>query len=165
MTPQAQAPARIDIDRDYVNIINGRPIAAEHTAPVFNPATGEVIAQVPVASREQLDEAVAAARAAFPAWSARPVEERQAIVSAIGDRLEGHAEESMALLTREQRKPRAGAEWEVFGSVAWFREIAKQSLPTETLLDSPERKVVTRYPAVGVVGAIVPWNFPTLLAV
>lgn len=93
------------------------------------------------------------------------MEERQTIVSAIGDRLEGHAEEFLALLTREQGKPRADAEWEVFGSVAWFREIAKQSLPTETLLDSPERKVVTRYPAIGVVGAIVPWNFPILLAV
>lgn len=68
MTAQAQAPARIDIDHDYVNIINGRPVTSEQTAPVYNPATGEVIAQVPVATKEQLDQALAAARTAFPAW-------------------------------------------------------------------------------------------------
>ncbi|WP_406033249.1 aldehyde dehydrogenase family protein [Nocardioides sp. NBC_00163] len=165
MTTQAERRATTTFDSDYVSTINGRPATSVTTAPAFNPATGEVIAQVPVMSKDQLDEAVAAARAAFPGWAATPIEERKRIVSAIGDRLEEHAEEFMALLTREQGKPRAGAEWEVFGSVAWFREIAKQSLPDETLLDSAERSAVTRYTPVGVVGAIVPWNFPILLAV
>ncbi|MEU0265101.1 aldehyde dehydrogenase family protein [Nocardioides sp. NPDC006303] len=165
MTTQAERRATTTFDSDYVSTINGRPATSDTTAPAFNPATGEVIAQVPVMSKGQLDEAVAAARAAFPGWAATPIEERQRIVSAIGDRLEEHAEEFMALLTREQGKPRAGAEWEVFGSVAWFREIAKQSLPDETLLDSAERSAVTRYTPVGVVGAIVPWNFPILLSV
>jgi acyl-CoA reductase-like NAD-dependent aldehyde dehydrogenase len=139
-----------------VSTISGQPATSAVTAPVYNPATGAEIAAVPVVSRAQLDEAVAAARAAFPAWAATPLEERQAIVSAIGDRMEERAEEFMTLLTREQGKPRGGAEWEVYGSIAWFREIAKQALPDETLVDSPERLVVTRYTPVGVVGAIVP---------
>jgi acyl-CoA reductase-like NAD-dependent aldehyde dehydrogenase len=155
----------VDFDGCYVSTVNGAAVTSPATAPVYNPASRQVIANVPVSTRSQLDEAVAAARAAFPAWSAMQVGERQAIVSAMGDRMEEHAEEFLALLTREQGKPRPDAEWEVYGSIAWFREIAKQSLPDETVLDSPERAVVTRYTPVGVVGAIVPWNFPILLAV
>ncbi|MDF3145143.1 MULTISPECIES: aldehyde dehydrogenase family protein [unclassified Streptomyces] len=75
------------------------------------------------------------------------------------------AEEFIALLTKEQGKPRAGAEWEVYGSVAWFRDLAKQSLLDEVVEDNDSRRVVTRYTPVGVVGAIVPWNFPILLMV
>ena len=150
---------------EFPMTIGGRSVTAQDTAPVYNPATTEVIAEVPVATSDQLDEAVAAARAAFPGWSATPLAERQAIVSAIGDRLEAHAEEFLALLTAEQGKPRPMAEWEVYGSVAWFREIAKQSLPEEVLEDTVERSVISRHTPLGVVGAIVPWNFPILLAV
>lgn len=152
-------------DVKYTNTINGEARGSATTAPVFNPATGQVFAEVPVATQADLDQAVAAAAAAFPAWSATPIAERQAICSAIGDRLEEHAEEFLALLTAEQGKPRPMAEWEVYGSVAWFREIAKQELPEEVLEDTPERKVISRHTPLGVVGAIVPWNFPILLAV
>lgn len=155
----------ISFDADYLSTIDGKAATSPTTAPVYNPATRQLIASVPVTTRNQLDEAVAAARRAFPGWAATPLAERQAIVSAIGDRLAAHAEEFMALLTREQGKPRAGSEWEVLGSVAWFREIANQSLPEETVADTAERRVVTRSTPVGVVGAIVPWNFPILLAV
>lgn len=152
-------------DVKYVNVINGQRRDSATTAPVYNPATGAAFAEVPVASQADLDDAVAAAAAAFPGWSGTPLAERQAIVSAIGDRLEEHAEEFLALLTAEQGKPRPMAEWEVYGSIAWFREIAKQELPEEVLEDTPERKVISRYTPLGVVGAIVPWNFPILLAV
>ncbi|MGQ4615145.1 aldehyde dehydrogenase family protein [Nocardia sp. R7R-8] len=156
---------RVGVDSDFVMTIDGESVSGTSVADVYNPATRSVIAQVPVATREDLDRAVEAARAAFVGWSATPLAERQAVVSAIGDRLEEHAEEFMALLTAEQGKPRAMAEWEVLGSVAWFREIAKQSLPEEVLEDSTERRVISRHTPLGVVGAIVPWNFPILLAV
>lgn len=145
--------------------IGGRSISTKETLPVFNPATAQVIAEVPVARPQDLDTAVAAAQEAFVSWSATPIAERQAIVTAIGDRLEGHAEEFLSLLTAEQGKPRPMAEWEVYGSVAWFREIAKQSLPEDVLEDTEQRRVISRYTPLGVVGAIVPWNFPILLAV
>jgi acyl-CoA reductase-like NAD-dependent aldehyde dehydrogenase len=145
--------------------IGGRSISTKETLPVFNPATAQVIAEVPVARPQDLDTAVAAAQEAFVSWSATPIAERQAIVTAIGDRLEAHAEEFLSLLTAEQGKPRPMAEWEVYGSVAWFREIAKQSLPEDVLEDTEQRRVISRYTPLGVVGAIVPWNFPILLAV
>lgn len=157
--------ARVGVDTEFSMTIGGRPVTTSDTAPVYNPATTEVIARVPVASRVDLDAAVDAASAAFQTWSATPLEDRQSIVAAIGDRLETLAEEFLALLTAEQGKPAAMAEWEVYGSVAWFREIATQSLPEEILLDDAERRVVSRHTPLGVVGAIVPWNFPILLAV
>ena len=163
MTVHTQS--RGNLDTQFPMTIGGDPVATADTAPVYNPATTEIIARVPIASRGDLDAAVAAAKSAFVTWSATPLEERQAIVAAIGDRLEAHAEEFLALLTAEQGKPRPMAEWEVYGSVAWFREIATQSLPEEILVDDSERRVISRHTPLGVVGAIVPWNFPILLAV
>lgn len=152
-------------DSDYTITIDGRAVATQSTFPAYNPATEDVIAQVPEASREQLEDAIAAARRAFPAWSARPVAERQALVARIGDVIEVHAEDLMRLLTKEQGKPRAGAEWEIIGSVIWCREIAKQSLATEMAEQTEGRTVETRRVPLGVVGGITPWNFPVLLAV
>lgn len=155
----------VDLNRDYTMTIDGRGVSAPNAFDVFNPATREVIANAPDASRAQLDEAVAAARRAFPQWAATALAERQRTLVAMADVIEQNAEGFMQLLTREQGKPRAGAEWEIGGSALWFRELAKQSLPEEVLEDTPERRVITRYSPVGVVGAIAPWNFPLLLAV
>ncbi|GAA4827846.1 aldehyde dehydrogenase family protein [Saccharopolyspora rosea] len=157
--------SQIDFGTDYVMTVNGVSADAASRVDVFNPATKQVVAQVPAADRDQLDRAVAAAREAFPGWAATPLDKRQAAVRAIGERLEAHAEEFMALLTTEQGKPRAGAEWEIGGSVAWLKAIAEQSLPEEVIEDTPQHRVVTRYTPLGVVGAITPWNFPVLLAV
>ncbi|MFE7718541.1 aldehyde dehydrogenase family protein [Nocardia rhizosphaerihabitans] len=156
---------QVGLGAEFVMTINGEAAKGAASADVFNPATRSVIAQVPVATRGDLDRAVDAARQAFTTWSATPLAERQALVSAIGDRLEERAQDFMALLTAEQGKPRAMAEWEVYGSIAWFREIAKQSLPEEVVEDTVERRVVSRHTPLGVVAAIVPWNFPILLAV
>jgi acyl-CoA reductase-like NAD-dependent aldehyde dehydrogenase len=156
---------KIDFGAEYSMTINGQASRSVDTFEAFNPATEEVIAVVPDASRGQLDEAVAAARRAFPAWSARPLAERQAHVARIGDILEAHSEELMNLLTREQGKPRAGAEWEIGGSVIWCREVAKQALSDHVAEKSAGREVVTSHVPLGVVGGITPWNFPVLLAI
>ena len=155
----------INFDKDYVMTINGATTTTLDTQPVFNPATKDVIAQVPDCSESQFETTVATARQAFVAWSKTPIEERQQLVARLGDLLEEHAEEFMALLTKEQGKPRSGAEWEIFGSAIWLKEIAKQTLPDEIIEENDERKVVTRYTPLGVVGAIVPWNFPMLLSI
>ena len=105
----------------YVMTIDGKSVAADSTFEAYNPATKETIANVPDASKEQLDEAVASARHAFQTWSTAPLAERQAAVAAIGQAIADNAEEFMALLTKEQGKPRAGAEWEILGSVSLVR--------------------------------------------
>lgn len=152
-------------NNDYRMLIGGRLVQAEAGFEAINPATEEVIARVPDASRGQLDDAVEAARQAFPMWRDTPLAERQAIVSRIGDVIEEHAEDFMRLLTREQGKARAGAEWEVGGSAYWCREVARQTLPVESVDHGEGRTVETRRVPIGVVGAITPWNFPILLAI
>jgi acyl-CoA reductase-like NAD-dependent aldehyde dehydrogenase len=154
----------VDFTRDYTMTIKGEPTQASGTFKVFNPATREVIANAPDANRAQLDEAVSAARETWPRWSATPLAQRRKALEAVADAIERHAEDFMKLLTREQGKPRADAEWEIGGSVIWCREIAKQSLEEQVLDDTPERRVFTRFTPVGVVGGITPWNFPVLLA-
>jgi acyl-CoA reductase-like NAD-dependent aldehyde dehydrogenase len=154
-----------DFFSNYVMTIDGGPATAGATIDVVNPATEEVIAGAPDASRDQLEQAVAAAQRAFPGWRDTPLAQRQALVAKIGDLIEAHAEDFMRLLTMEQGKARAGAEWEIFGSVAWCRAVAAQSLETETVEDQPGRRVETRRVPIGVVGAITPWNFPILLAI
>jgi acyl-CoA reductase-like NAD-dependent aldehyde dehydrogenase len=155
----------VDLFRDYTMTINGESQGASKTLEVFNPATREVIAKVPDASKDQLDAAVKAARAAFPKWSALPLAQRQKALEQVAGAIEKHAEDLMKLLTREQGKPRAGAEWEIGGSAIWCREIAKQSLADEVLEDTSQRRVTTHFTPIGVVGAITPWNFPVLLAI
>ena len=156
---------KIDFDNDYTMTIDGRPETAGTTFEAFNPATGEVVAHAPEATRAQLDAAVAAAKRAFPAWSATPLAERQAAVARIGEAITAHAEAFMRLLTREQGKARAGAEWEIGGSAIWCREIATQSLPVHAAERTDTRTIETRRVPLGVVGAITPWNFPVLLAI
>ena len=156
--------SELNTEGGYRMVVDGRLIGTEDS-PVYNPATRQVVAMVPRASREQLNEAVDAATRAFAGWAATPLTDRQAAVTRMADLLEQHADEFMSLLTREQGKPRAGAEWEVLGSVLWLREIASQAIPDDTLLDDGDRRVVVRRPPLGVVGAITPWNFPILLAV
>jgi acyl-CoA reductase-like NAD-dependent aldehyde dehydrogenase len=149
----------------YTMTIDGKAADADSFIDTINPATEEVIASVPDASRDQLDSAVAAAQRAYPAWSARPIEERQALVSAIGDRIAEYAEDFKRLLIREQGKARAGAEWEIGGSIIWCHEIAKQRLDPEIVEQSDGRQVEVRKTPLGVVGGITPWNFPVLLAI
>jgi len=154
----------MNFDADYSMTIAGKAVFATETLPVINPATEEVIAQAPAATREQLDEAVAAAKAAFPAWASRPITERKAYLLAIGDAIESHKEDLMRLLTREQGKPRAGADWEMTGCIIWCRETATLDVPVELVEDSDDRRIEIRHTPIGVAGAITPWNYPVLLA-
>ncbi len=150
---------------DFTMTIDGEPATSDKTFDAINPANEKPIAQVPDASREQLESAVAAAKGAFPAWSATPLSERQKLVAKLGDVIEANTEDFIRLLTMEQGKARAGAEWEIGGSAAWCREIAKQELKTETVEDDGHRTVEVQRTPLGVVGGITPWNFPLLLAI
>ena len=156
----------MEFTSNFVMTIGGKGVRATgKTFEVLNPATGETIARVPDATEAELNEAVASARTAFSSWRASSQAQRRETLEALGDAIEKNAAELIALLTREQGKPRAGAEWEVIGSAIWCREIAKQSLPDEIIEDTADRRVVTTFSPLGVVGAIVPWNFPILLAI
>jgi len=145
--------------------IAGRPAAASGTLPVYNPATRAVIAHAPRATEAQLNEAVRAAREAFRTWGRSSQAARKDALNIVASTLRDNAATFAHLLTLEQGKPRAAAEAEISGSVRWCREIATQTLHDETIEDGVDRQVVTHFSPLGVVGAIVPWNFPVSLAI
>ena len=87
---------------DYNLLIDGKMVAGDQTMPVINPATEEVLAQCPRASKAQLDAAVAAAKAAFPAWAATPIDERRKLVNKMADVIEANAAELARMLTRSR---------------------------------------------------------------
>src|SRR5690606_4893924 len=93
--PTVERRGVLQFDSAYEMTIGGRGAAGSSTLPAFNPATREEIARVPDGSREQLDEAVAAARKAFGTWSVAPLAARQEIVRRMGEAIEKHAEDFM----------------------------------------------------------------------
>jgi len=149
----------------YAMSIDGQRVLAVEYAQVINPATEQPVCDVPMASREQLESAVASAKTAFATWSRTDISERQKRVGALGDIIEQHKEAFIELLITEQGKGRAGAEWEIGGAIYWCREIAKQCLEDEVVRRQDDEEIVTRHTPIGVVGGITPWNFPLLLAI
>ena len=103
----------LNLDSDYTMTLNGRAESSPQTFDVLNPATEERIAAAPDASLDQLNAAIAAARAAFGPWRDRPIGERQTVLRNMAGLLEDHADGFMRLLTREQGKPHADARAEV----------------------------------------------------
>jgi acyl-CoA reductase-like NAD-dependent aldehyde dehydrogenase len=148
---------------EYKLLIDGALVDGDAEMDVINPATEEVLAKCPRASTAQLDAAVAAATRAFPAWRATPIAERKAKLTAIADIIQANVPVLARLLTQEQGKPIGDAMGEVYGASAFFRYFTMLDLPVKTLEDSDARKVEIHRRPLGVIGAIVPWNFPMIL--
>jgi acyl-CoA reductase-like NAD-dependent aldehyde dehydrogenase len=134
---------------------------------IHDAATGEVIGRAPVHTIADLDAAVAAAKAAQPAWDALGHEKRSAILNAVADRIDANAEELARLLSREQGKPLNGpnARFEVGACSAWLRAAAATPLEAEVIVDDGETHAELVYKAIGVVGAIGPWNWPLMIGI
>jgi acyl-CoA reductase-like NAD-dependent aldehyde dehydrogenase len=134
---------------------------------VLDPATGEVVGRVADRSAEDLDRAVASARAAEPAWAARTDAERVDLLLRAAEAVEAAAEPLAELLSREQGKPLNGpnARFEVGACAAWLRATAATELPGGPVFDDADTHAVLHYRPVGVVGAIGPWNWPMMITV
>lgn len=151
------------------NFINGqwqKPIGGA-TLEVINPCRLDVIARVGAADARDIDAAVAAAKAAFPKWRRRAARERGAMLIEFGNRITAHADEIACILAAEtgnalrtQSRPEVASTAEVlryYGGV--IAEQKGETLPLGSGLFS----YTTREPF-GVVGAIIPWNSPLVLA-
>jgi acyl-CoA reductase-like NAD-dependent aldehyde dehydrogenase len=143
----------------------------EHTnggerLPVTNPADGQVFAEVPGGTEEDIDRAVRAAVDAFGQWSALAVSKRGEILARAARHVEEHLEELIPQLTREQGKTLRDSRIELTKAVDTLMHYAGLSKALRGAhtpgLDPGVVGVVLRRP-LGVVGAIVPWNFPTTL--
>ncbi len=150
-------------EQEYRLLIGGNLVDGDSTMDVVNPATEDVITKAPRASEAQLNDAVAAAKAAFPAWAETPIEQRRTVINAIANAIEAEAEDFARLLTQEQGKPLPDATGEVLGTVAFMRYFATLDMPVKVLDDNEGRRVEAHRKPLGVIGAIVPWNFPMIL--
>lgn len=144
-------------------LINGALVDGDSTMPIVNPATEEVLAECPRASSRQLNEAVAGAKAAFPTWAARPVDERRAVINAMADTIEASVDELARLVTGEVGKPLPDATAEVQGMAGIFRALGALDLSARVIEDSETRRVEAHRKPLGVVGIIIPWNFPLFI--
>ena len=103
---------------DFRLLINGKLVEGAGTLDVINPATGRTLTTAPRADRAQLEEAVDAAKAAFPTWSATPLRQRAALLIKLAEALEAGQDEFARLLTQEQGRPLPQAQWEIALSIA-----------------------------------------------
>jgi aldehyde dehydrogenase (NAD+) len=148
--------------------INGAWVeaAGNATFPVFNPSTGDVWSNVPDAGRADTQAAIAAAEAAFPAWSGMSPSARARIIHRVGDILDARAKEFHDILIDEGGSWVGKAMFEVGYSSGVYRaaaaaayQVAGEILPS----DHGKLSLVMREP-LGVVSVISPWNFPVILS-
>ena len=171
--PALGSAAATFLSREHKLFIDGKWVAARNgkTIPVEDPATEETIANVPAGEKVDIDLAVAAARRAFESgpWSRISPSDRSRLVWRLGDVLEHHADELAELEAIDNGKPVTHArQTDVQGSIDMFRYMAGWAtrLNGETIsVSSPGNwHAYTLREPVGVVGQIIPWNFPLMMA-
>ncbi|WP_312171606.1 aldehyde dehydrogenase family protein [Microbacterium sp.] len=134
---------------------------------VVDAATRAPIGRAPVQTTDDLERAIARAQAAQPGWEARGHAERSRLLNAAADAIDAHAEALARLLSREQGKPLNGpnARFEVGACSAWLRTAASTPLDPEIVVDDGTTRAELTYRAIGVVGAIGPWNWPLMITI
>lgn len=154
--------------RKLHNFINGEwlPSRADIFRDAYNPSTGNVIAQVPASTPQELDAAVAAAASAYPAWADTPVYKRVQVLFRMKALVDEHMDELTRLLCVEQGKTWA----EAMGDILKAREVMEyacgmpQLMKGESLMNvSAGYDTVLYREPMGVFLGLVPWNFPTMI--
>lgn len=147
--------------------INGKFVDSTHGHfAVHNPATGARLAQVANCGETQAQEAVKAAKAAFPAWRAKTAKERAAIMRKWFDLMLAAQDDLAQLMTAEEGKPLAEARGEiVYGAsfVEWFAEEGKRVYGDIIPTHANDRRLLVMKEPIGVCAAITPWNFPNAM--
>lgn len=136
------------------------------TLAVNNPATGEIIAQVPKMGTAETRRAIAAADKAWPAWKARTAKDRAAILRKFFDLMMANQDDLAAILTVEQGKPLTEAKGEIaYGAsfLEWFAEEAKRVYGETIPATLGDRRLLAIKQPIGVCAAVTPWNFPNAM--
>ncbi|RJE20996.1 Aldehyde dehydrogenase [Aspergillus sclerotialis] len=149
----------------FHNVINNELTSTAQSRHGINPPNKKPNPAVRVSTQEDLNRAVTAAQQAFLSWSKIPVGERRTAIYEFANGIEANKDMFAKMLTAEQGKPLSQATTEVEMAVHWARTIPTIEIPITVLEESDEHEIIERHTPMGVVGAIVPWNFPVLLAV
>jgi aldehyde dehydrogenase (NAD+) len=140
--------------------INGEWVDGSVHYDVRNPATGEVVDEVPKGTSKGIDKAVRAARTAFESYSTLPIEKRQAMMKEAGQKLKDISADQAPLLTKEQGKPLDQAKGEIFYG-GMVMDHFTHLCPETRELKSDDKCIIYSKPyPLGVCGLILPWNFP-----
>lgn len=157
------------LDKKYKLYIDGewKDSSDKKTIKTFNPATGEELAEISEASKKDVDDAVLAARKALETWKKTTPQQRSEILEKIADVIEANAEWLARVETLDNGKPiRETTNVDIPLAVDHFRYFAsaiRVDEGTATVLDGNKLSIVLKEP-IGVVGQIIPWNFPFLMA-
>lgn len=146
----------------FRNLVGGVLTDAVSSMNVINPANGEVFATCPETTHRELDDAVAQAKRAFATWRLVSVGDRATMLARAAEVIRLNTSVLGRILTAEQGKPLREAEGEVAAAAAMFEKFAAVPLTPEREFVGDREVALVRRP-LGVVGAIVPWNFPVLL--
>jgi acyl-CoA reductase-like NAD-dependent aldehyde dehydrogenase len=140
-------------------------VSKEAQIEVIEPATEQVMAEIPRAGEEETDAAIARAKGAFPSWRAVRPADRSALIHRLADAIEAGSDELATLEARNAGKPISDARGEIGMVVDTFRYYAgaPERLTGKTIPVSGGVDMTFREP-LGVVGLIVPWNFPLVIA-
>ncbi|MBD3731373.1 MAG: aldehyde dehydrogenase family protein [Sphingopyxis sp.] len=146
-------------------LIGGRLDAGSRTMGVIDPSDGRESATVPDATSADVDAAVAAAKAAFPAWRDAGADARGKVLEAMADAVAAHVEELADLLIAETGRPRDLALFEIAHlAQGYLRYYASVRTEPELIAEDDTRRVELHRKPLGVVGAIIPWNAPVFIA-
>ena len=148
------------IDGKWVQAASGR------TIQVKNPATGELVGEVPALSAAETRTAIEAAHRAQPAWRAMLAKDRATILRKLFDLMLANADDLATIMTAEQGKPWAEARGEIaYGAsfIEWFAEEGKRVYGDTIPQNAKGRRVIVQKEPIGVFAAITPWNFPTAM--
>ena len=133
---------------------------------VNNPATGEVVCTVPKMGGGETRQAIEVADAAFQTWRRTSAKERSVLLRRLYDLMIEHSDDLAMIMTVEQGKPLAEAKGEITYSasfIEWFSEEARRMYGDTIPGHQTDKRVLTIKQAIGVVGAITPWNFPSAM--
>ena len=146
-------------------IINGQTVlGAGASIDIINPANEQVLTRINSNTTAQFEQAVVAAQAAFPLWRDLGDGKRTELLLQAADAIEKHVDDIATLLTLEQGKTLALAQFEMQGTLAWLRHTASLLVPIEVLEDSDHKRIELHHEPIGVVGSITPWNWPVMIA-
>ena len=159
---------KLEIPYHLENYIGGHLIAplSGNFIDNINPATGEVVGQIPDSHKKDVDAAVQAAKLAFPDWSTSPVEERFKVLNRIAELIDAHLEELALAETNDDGKPLwLSRQVDIPRASANFRFFATGIMHFSTESHNMEDKAVnyTLRQPIGIVGCISPWNLPLYL--
>ncbi|MFT5506065.1 MAG: malonate-semialdehyde dehydrogenase (acetylating)/methylmalonate-semialdehyde dehydrogenase, partial [Gammaproteobacteria bacterium] len=154
--------------KQICHFIDGKSVegTSQRGGKVYNPATGEITAQTPLATAAEVETAIASAQAAFPAWSATPVGKRAQLMFAYREKIVQHMDELAEILSSEHGKTIDDAKGEITRGL----EVVEFACGIPQLLKGEYNQSVAngvdtwsmRQP-LGVVGGITPFNFPAMI--